>query len=470
MAGEARPRRSLIIRTIVSVVLAAGALLAGLAAFVGLASLKQPPAARDKIVKTYNVEVFSVEPTDLREIISAFGTARADREVIVAAQVAGTIVEVHPRLKVGQAVRAHQESERLSGDLLVRIDPRTYAERVTQAERRIAEDEAELERVKQEQANNEVLLKQAEEDVQTYREEYDRIRGLAERGVATPNDVTKTRLELQRYEAALLQRKNEQELFPLRIEQLRRRQTTNQSELQVAQLDLNRTEVRPPFEGLLSEVMVEQGQYVRPGDPLLRLTHTGLVEVPVPLTLADYARLGKRVADARETGDAPVVALAENETADPRWKGRLVRVAPEADERTRTIMGYVVVENGSQPVPLLPGTFVNARIEGPLLEDVTVVPRDAIVEGKLFVANGDGTAERREVNVVRTLQTLAIVSGGIKPGEQVILTNLDVIYDGAQVAVQARRALRDEIRKGGVRVAVPSGIARSGAGEPEAMN
>ena len=470
MAGEARPRRSLTIRTILSVVLSLGALLVGLAAFVGLASLKQPPAARDRIVKTYNVEVFSVEPTDLREIVSAFGTARADREVIIAAQVAGTIVETHPQLRVGQLIRAQRGSERLYGDLLVRIDPRTYAERVTQAERRIAEDEAELERLKQEQANNEVLLKQAEEDVQTYREEYDRIRGLAERGVATPNDVTKARLELQRYEAALLQRKNEQELFPLRIEQLRRRQTTTQSELQVAQLDLNRTEVRPPFDGIASEVMVEQGQYVRPGDPLVRLTQTGVVEIPVSLTLDDYARLGKRVADARETGDAPVVALAENETAEPRWKGRLVRVAPEANERTRTIWGYVIVENDAQPVPLLPGTFVNARIEGPLLENVTVVPRDAIIEERLFVANGNGTAERRKVNVARTLQTLAVVNSGVEPGDQVILTNLDVIYDGAQVEVQAKRGLRDEIRKQGVRVAVPAGIAKFGTGEPEAMN
>lgn len=470
MAIQARWRRSPLTRPVLTVLLSVAALLVGFGAFVSLASLKQPPAAREKIVKTYNVEVFSVEPSDLREIVSAFGTARADREVIVAAQVAGTLVEVHPRLKVGQTVRSAGESERIAGDLLARIDPRTYAERVTQAERRIAEDEAELDRLRQEQANNEVLLQQADEDVRTYREEYDRVRGLAERGVATPNDVTKARLELQRYESALLQRKNEQEVFPLRIEQLKRRQSTNRSELQVAQLDLDRTEVRAPFDGMISEVMVEQGQYVRPGDPLIRLTDPSIAEVPVPLALGDYAKVERQVARSRDAGDAPLVAFAENETSEPRWQGRLARIAPEADERTRTIMGYAIVENSKQPVPLLPGTFVNARIEGPLLDDVIVIPRDAIVEGRVFVANGDGTAEHRDVSVARTLQTLAVVSSGIEAGEQVILTNLDVLYGGARVDVQGKRGLRDEIRKSGVRVAMPPGIAKVGAGEPETMN
>lgn len=470
MAGESITKKRPAMRAVLTIGLSLVALAVGLGAFVGLASLKPLPASRDKIVKTYNVEVFDVEPSDLREVISAFGTARAEREVVVAAQVAGTIVELHPRLKVGQTVRAGGESQRIPGDLLVRIDPRTYQERVTQAERRIAEDQAELDRLLREQKNNEALLKQADEDVRAYREEYDRIRSLSDRGVATPNDLTKARLELQRYEAALLQRQNEQSLFPLRIEQLQRRMATNQSDLQVAKLDLGHTEARPPFDGVISEVMVEQGQYVRVGDPVIRLTDPSAVEVPVPLTLHDFARLQGKLEAGRSTGEFPPVALAENETAAPRWGGRLVRTAPEADERTRTIMGYVIVDNRKQSVPLLPGTFVNARIDGPALKDAMVVPRDAVIEGRLFVANGDGSAEQREITVDRTLQTLAVVSRGLRAGDKVILTNLDVVYDGARVKVQSHRGLADELKKSAARIAIPAGIAGTGTGDLESMN
>lgn len=431
-----------------SVALSVAALVCGLLAFGALAALKKPPASREQAAKTYNVEVFDVERRDLPEVITSFGTARADREVVVSAEVAGQIAVVHPRLKVGEIVSPTGESAGATDHFLVRIDKSTYETRVRQAENRVKQDDEELGQIEQEIENDTRLLKQARADLELYRKEYERIRGLHERGAAARSDLDKARLELQRYETLVTRSENDQKLLPLRRKQLQARKETNEADLQAIRLDLGRTDVAAPFAGVISEVMVERGQYVRVGDPLVRLTDVSVVEIPVPVTLEDYAKLEPVVRSSRHEDDLPHVELAAHETAAVLRRGRVVRIGPKADELTRTVNVFVEVDNDLETLApyerrtrILPGMFVHARIEGPVLKDAVAVPREAIHGGKVFVANGEGRAESRAVTLLQTLQTLAVVEG-LGGGEQVILTNLDVIYDGATVRARRLRTRR----------------------------
>ena len=429
-------------RTGISILLCIACVIGGGMIFQALAALKKPPSQREVLEKNYNVEVFDVEQTDLQEIISAFGTARSDREVVLSAQVAGEAVEVHPNLKIGQQVRPIGESQRIPGDLLVQIDRSTYEERVTQAEKRLAEDDAELGQVAQELINSERVREKTRQDFALYKDEYARIQDLHKRKVAADSELTRARLQLQQYETAMIRSENEYALLPLRRAQIESRKQTHLADLQLAELDLQRTAVRPPFPGVLSEIMVEQGQYLRTGDSLARLTSVVKVEIPVPLSLTDYAKIEPKV----RGGERPHVVLAENETAPGRWVGQVVRVAPVADESTRTVNVFIEVNNEEQEIPLLPGTFVHARINGPLLSQAIVVPRDALLNGRLYVA-GNGRAEERTVEVERTLQSLVVVSAGLEHNEQLVLTNLDVIHDGAQISIQQHRKLADELSR-----------------------
>jgi len=204
-------------------------------------------------------------------------------------------------------------------------------------------------------------------------------------------------------------------------------------------------------------VFVEVGATVRPGDPLFRLTDVSRVEVPVPLPLSEYARIAPRL----ERGEPVLAELAENETAAVRWAGEVTRAAPSADQVTRTIDVFVEVDNRKQPAPLLPGSFVHVRIDGPVWRDVLAIPRDALRGDRVFVVvppgggrTEHGTARPRRVVVRRTLQNLAVVDrerSGLRPGDRVILTNLDVLTDGAPVRVQSHRRLQDELSRQRVR-------------------
>jgi RND family efflux transporter MFP subunit len=257
--------------------------------------------------------------------------------------------------------------------------------------------------------------------------------------VNTASQLARAKLEMRTFEDAIIKLESEAELYPLRIEHTQKKRSTHQTDLEIALEELSRTRVTPPFNGTISEVLVEQGQFVQPGTSLVRLTDTSRIEVPVPITLDEFSRIEGRL----RSEDFPRVELAENVTSPSRWNGFVVRAAPVADELTRTIMVYVSVDNSSQDVPLKPGTFVHARIAGPILENAIVVPRDAIVADHVFVAGPAGTAVRRPLTISRTLQSLALVESGVEAGEQIVLTNLDVLYQGAEVQVESHQQLDD---------------------------
>jgi RND family efflux transporter MFP subunit len=249
-------------------------------------------------------------------------------------------------------------------------------------------------------------------------------------------------MELRQHEKGLVQSGNDRDLLPVRRELVQRRIESHEAALKLAEIELARTSVRPPFDGILSAVLIETGQYVRIGEPLLTITDQKIVEVPLAVTLDDYARLLPEV-DVLN-GRFPVAELAENEGAAARWTGHVVRMSPKADEHTRTAMVFVQVDNSQQATPLLPGTFVQARIDGPVLKRAKLVPRDSVPDGRAFVEK-DGGIQQRTVKIARTLHNLAVIESGLEPGEHVVLTNLDVLFDGAKVRTSVTRTLAEEL-------------------------
>ena len=446
----------------INIVLCALALLVGGGGFAGLASLREEPAKRDIETKVFNVEVFEVQRVDLQEIVKGFGSVVAEREVVYSAQVAGEVSLVSRRLKVGEAVSGPEffsndpiletGSIQAEGEVLLVIDPEVYNERLAQADHAVEEALAELQTLKQQEQNNSRLLQTATRNYNTAKDDHARMERLAKDGTVTQNQLTLSQLEERRYERALIEVDNQRALFPAQRQRLQKQLDRLQTEKKIAAINVRRTEVRAPFTGVLTEVNVEKGQYVQPGTPLYRVTQIDAVVIAVPLHPLDFAK----IADLVLAGEQPQVELAENEVALSRWTGRVVRISPEADTATRTIDVFVEVENkreGQQvAVPLLPGSFVQARIEGPILTDVIVVPRAAVIGNaagstRVFVERA-GRAVEVPVEVSRRLEAQAFISAGLTSGDRVVMTNLDALKDDSQISVQKTTTPSDSLGGG----------------------
>lgn len=428
-------------RFFLSIALIFAALFIAVSGFARLMSLRQGPQPREEQPLVYHVEGYRVESFRLRERVHAFGTAQADRETVLSAEVAGKVVWTNARFKVGQEMQAaaypttaEEEGNGApsvaAGDMLLKIDPATYADRVSQIEERLAEAIVERARLAQEQANSAKLLKIATDDYNEFFKDYQRRLELVGMGVKTEAERSRLKLDLQVYERAKVQAENEHALIPIRLRQLEQQVRQLGVEKRMADEDLRRAVIRPPFTGFLSEVRVEVGTYLRVGDPVARIVDLSKVVIPVSVTLHDYHKLKPQL----DSGQRPVVELALHSEDESQWTGEVVRIAPEADQRTRTIEVFIEVDNRAQAVPLLPGTFVHARIAGPLhaSQDVVAIPRDAHRGTQVFVME-DGLARQREIAVRESLQSMTLVESGLKPGDVLVLTNLDVIVDGDRV-------------------------------------
>ena len=362
------------------------------------------------------VESRVIEADDIREIFVGYGTARADRSVVVAAEVGGQLVEVPETIEDGVHVDR--------GDLLARIDDRTYQNQLERAESLLADVDAKLARLGVEKQNADRLIEIAERELSVNEAEYARLRDLRERNAASKKEVDFARLATEQSRRSLRTLENQRDLIPSQRAELLASKKTRESEIDLARLEVERTTIRAPMAGQVERISVESGDHVMPGAEIARIVDTDRVEVPVELPLG--VRTKTRVG-------APATLFTET-APGIEWHANVVRLSPTADAGSRTFLAYLEVDNQKQQVPLVPGVFLTAKVEGHIIEDALVVPRGALIEGHVFVANGK-SAHRRKVRIETLIGDEAVVSGELRSGDRLITSNLDILHDGASIRV-----------------------------------
>jgi len=413
---------------IISVVLIV-ALLAVAGGVTGLLIRTAPqPATSNTPQPAPLVRGLELKPQTVVEPIVGYGTARADRRAWIAAQVSGELVELSPRLHIGELVE--------DGELLIQVDDRDYQRRLERARSLLAADQARLERLAVEERNVDRLIDIATAELEIAQREYERVLGLFEAEQAPRRELDVARQGFEQARRGLWTLENEKWLFPQQRAAEAASRDLHRADVGLAELSLERCRISAPFRGRLETVEVEIGERVDVGTRLFALLDPDLIEVPIELPVS----LRDRVA----TGANCRLQLESNR--DVLWSGQVARIAPSAAQATRTFSLFVEVDNTRQEPPLMPGLFVRARIDGPTWRDVLVIPRGVIQQGHVFVHDG-GLARRRAVKIDRHVFDQTLVNG-LKVGEIVITSNLDALYDGAPVRIQHDPTLAGDTREG----------------------
>lgn len=189
-----------------------------------------------------------------------------------------------------------------------------------------------------------------------------------------------------------------------RVDQLRKT-------LELRQRQVEQLQVRAGIDGILQEVVVQDGQQVASGGNLARVAR------PDELV----ARLRVPEAQAKDVSQGlPVTVRISN--AD--MKGQVARVEPGVTD------GTVLVEVGfTQPLPAgaRPDLSVDGVIEIERLDDVLFTGRPGNAQTgmsvSVFRVDADGVARRVPVQVGRTSTSLMEVTGGLAEGDAIILSD-----------------------------------------------
>ncbi|MEL6325041.1 MAG: efflux RND transporter periplasmic adaptor subunit, partial [Pseudomonadota bacterium] len=265
-------------------------IIVGVGGGIAINMMKPEPETTDELPQALSVFAEQIEERDLNLMVTAQGEVRPRAEIAVTPQVAGRISFVSDRFLDGSAVSR--------GQTLVRLDPADYELAVVRAKSGVASAQQRLAR---EQAEAELA-----------------IRDIEDLGLTDTSPLARREPQLAEAEAAL------ESAF---------------AQLSEANLALERTAIRAPFNGRVREKTVDVGQFVGQGQSLGRVFSTDVMEVSLPLTDEQLGQLGLTLAFT-ETADnpGPTVTFRALVAGEQReWTGRVVRTAAALNSQTRLI-------------------------------------------------------------------------------------------------------------------------------------
>ena len=220
-----------------------------------------------------------------------------------------------------------------------------------------------------------------------------------------------------------------------------------------AQLDLDRTEIRAPFNAVIQSRDVELGQYVNRAQSVALLYGADEVEVRVPLAIRQLGFLNVPLGQRGEISEehAPDVLLTGMYGGQKyNWPGKLVRIEASIDPSSNTVQTIIRVsqpstdedqdENGLRRIPLPIGLYVEADIEGRTVENIISLPRSVIRNNnQVLIVDAENKMYYREVEIFRLEEQQVLISSGILPGERICISPIQAVVDGmaVQPVVQA---------------------------------
>ncbi|WP_188714688.1 efflux RND transporter periplasmic adaptor subunit [Paracoccus acridae] len=363
--------------------------LAGMVAAAPLGASAQAPGGD---MPPPAVTVVTLQPQDITLTSSLPGRVVASAEAELRPQVGGLIVE-----------RLFEEGSQVSaGDPLYRIDPRTYEAALAQAQASLA---------------------QAQAQADASRREAERVVALRDRRVASEQTQDTAIAARDAAEAAV---------------------KAAEAQLLAAQIDLDRTTITAPIDGVIGLAQVSDGALVTAGQasPLAVIRRIDPVRVDVTQSAAEiirWQRMGPNAALPEGVDRTVTLRLADGSVYE--HTGSMTAAEPYVDETTGVIT--LRMEFANPDGLLLPGMFVQADIPQAQLQDAILAPQEGVSRDRrgrpvAMVVNDQNVVEERPLEIAQDQGSDWVVTEGLAAGDRIIVSGVQRIAPGAPVTPQER--------------------------------
>lgn len=280
-------------------------------------------------------------------------------------------------------------------------------------------------------------LRRSEADVEHLRNRQNLLENLFNAHAVTREDVNQNATALARAQALLdtleAKRKDlaERATFNLTKDQLREQQAEEQ--IKVLENRLDSATVTSPVDGVLYDIYLREGDYVRAGDVLAEIADLRKVQLRAYVDEADLSGLKLNQA----------VTIMWDAMPERTWTGRTEQIPKEVSSRGSRSVGEVMCSVDNDKLELLPNVNVDVRILVGEKDHALVVPRGAVrtEEGLhfVFVLSGD-RLRRREISLGMENSTSYEVLSGLNESDHVaVSSNLD-LHDGIVVRLSETQA------------------------------
>lgn len=343
-------------------------------------------AKPDRTILT--VKTVALTPTDYQYILTSFGAVQPRTQSLLVSQVSGQVVEVSPVFRDGGFFH--------KGDTLLKIDPRDYQTAIKVAE-------AQLLQARASQEEEKAQAQQAQRD-------WDKLH----RGRPAPSLV----LRKPQLAAADAQ------------------YHSAQANLEKAQLALERTTIKAPYDGRIQSTAVDFGQFVNVNGQLADVFATDFVEIRLPLKNTELDLLELPEANSHDSVEQlPDALINSNLGTTQQWAAKIVRTeaAIDTDSQLLHVVAQIkkpFAQTSVRKTQLKIGQYVTAQISGKRITDALVIPNASIYQGSYVYVLDNGMLFRRDIQIAFQSADSAVIAKGLTFGEHLVVSPLGQVASG----------------------------------------
>jgi len=418
---------------------------AAIGGFVALGGPKPPPRKAVEAPTAMPVRTASLEAGNGRIEIEADGVVVPLREITLAAEVSGRVLRKTEACNEGQSVTR--------GMLLFEIDPRDYELDVDRLERELSQARLAIEEIDEEIVQNAGSLDLARRQVELAKRDVARLDTLKAGRIITESEHDRALRDELTAANVLTAQEGQKRVLVKRRSRLVEAVSLASTMLDKAKLDLSRTRITAPTDGMVVEDKVEQESFVAKGTPVVMIEDTSAAEVKTSLRMDEVARVwgGRKAAaegggEARDIPESPAKVVFSIGDRRYEWDGVLSRYEGKGlDEKTRTLPCRVRVPEprrvraidrygaplatlpADAPRSLLRGMFVEVWLQVDVPRPLVSVPEEAVrPSGEVFVMR-DGrliVLHPRPFHAAAGRVVFDQEESGLEPSDRIVVSQL----------------------------------------------
>ncbi|WP_017732183.1 efflux RND transporter periplasmic adaptor subunit [Nafulsella turpanensis] len=361
--------------------------------------LTEPTASRSGASKetAMLVEVTPAEQGTYRPVIVVTGTVQPSRDIILSPRVSGEVVSLAPNFIPGGFIQ--------KGEVILQIDPADYRNRLA------------LQKSALSQALADLQIEEGRQDIA--RKDYQ----LVDESLPDINED-------------LVLREPQLNAVKARVEAAR-------AAVEQAELEVERTTIRAPFDAYVLSRKVNVGSQVAPAENLGRLVGREVywVEATIPLSKLRWLSFPE---SEEEKGLKVLITDLRAWQEGVYRTGYLFKLIGALEDQTRLARVLISVpdplalrSDSSELPPLIINAFVEARIQGKPLEDVVQLEREYVRQDETVWVMEEDKLSIREVDIALSTEEYAYITEGLQEGELVVKTNLSTVTEGAPLRLKA---------------------------------
>lgn len=198
-----------------------------------------------------------------------------------------------------------------------------------------------------------------------------------------------------------------------------------QAEIELLKAQIDKTEIKAPFDGVIGLRNVDEGQYVTTSNIIASLQKLNPVKI-------DFA-IPEQYAGMISVNDAIFFTI---KGSTEKFKGEIAAIEPKVDLSTRTVMVRAKSQNVNNR--LIPGSFAEVELSLRKINNALMIPTEAIIPilkgQKVYICKSGKANEQKIITGIRTENKIQVTEG-ITAGDTIITTGIMQIKDGDEVKI-----------------------------------